>query len=115
MEIEIQARSLELDATLRGFVVRRLYFALGRFCDRVRRVIVRLEDVNGPRGGVDKRCQMVLRVNGLPDIVVADTESQVHAAVSRASERAARTLGRSMRRLRTSMAPRLLGRPRGFA
>lgn len=100
MEIEIQSRLVQVDDGLRAFIQRRLRFALGRFQERVQRVTVRLADINGPRGGVDKRCQMLLRVAGLPDIVVADTEMDVHAAIARACDRASRTLGRYLRRAR---------------
>lgn len=40
---------------LRQYVERRLRFALGRFAHRLDQLQVRLEDVNGPRGGLDQR------------------------------------------------------------
>ena len=43
----------------------RLRFALGRFADRVRSLTVRLSDINGPRGGRDKRCTIAVRLAGL--------------------------------------------------
>ena len=38
-------------------------------------VAVRLSDINGPKGGLDKHCHLQLRLRGLPDIVVKDTEA----------------------------------------
>lgn len=98
MQIDIQARGFALSAGLRTHVEHRLRFALSRFQDRLMRVTVRLSDVNGPRGGVDKLCQFHLRLHGLPDIVVKDTEADLYVAVDRAAERAGRTLRRHLRR-----------------
>ena len=39
---------------------RRLAFAFGRFGPLLRRVAVRLTDLNGPRGGVDKACPLAV-------------------------------------------------------
>ncbi|MEZ5739541.1 MAG: ribosome-associated translation inhibitor RaiA [Burkholderiaceae bacterium] len=96
MQIEIQARDFPLTAALRDHVEKRLRFALSRFSDRVQRVAVRLSDVNGPRGGQDKNCHLHVRLRGLPDIVVRNTESDLYVAVDRASGRAGRALRRGM-------------------
>jgi putative sigma-54 modulation protein len=48
--------------TLRTYARRRLEFALRRFENRVRHVIVRLGDINGPKRGVDSRCSITLRL-----------------------------------------------------
>lgn len=98
MQIDIQARGFALTPGLRMHVEHRLRFALGRFQDRLMRVVVCLSDVNGPRGGVDKLCQVQLRLHGLPDIVVKDAEADLYVAVDRAAERAGRTLRRHLRR-----------------
>jgi len=44
--------------------------ALSPFEERLRLVIVRLSDINGPRGGNDKRCHVQLIVDGMPNIVI---------------------------------------------
>lgn len=106
MEIDIKTRDFALTEGLRMHVRRRLRTALHHFRDRVRRVIVLLSDTNGPRGGVDKRCQLLLRVDGMPDIVVADTELDLYRAISRATERASHSLSRSLRRARGALAAR---------
>lgn len=100
MQIEIHARGFLLTEGLRAHVERRFQFAMGSYQDHVLRVTVRLSDINGPRGGVDKHCQVRLRLRGLPEIVVKDTEADLYVAVNRAAERAGRTLGRNLRRAR---------------
>lgn len=102
MQVEIHARGFVLTEDLRAHVEQRLQFALNRFQDRVVRVTVHLSNINGPGGGVDRHCHLQLRLHGLPDIVVRDTEADIHVAVDRAAQRAGRTLGRHLRRARGS-------------
>lgn len=96
MQIVIQARGFPLTAALERHVHNRLGFALSRASGRVRRVHVRLSDLNGPRGGIDKRCLVETRLDGLPVVVVEDVQPDMYTAIDRATGRTARTL---MRRL----------------
>ncbi|MCB1956010.1 MAG: ribosome-associated translation inhibitor RaiA [Rhodocyclaceae bacterium] len=107
MQVRIQAHDFDLTPALRSHVTQRVRFALTRYRDHVRRIEVRLSDENGPRGGVDKRCRLHLRVGGLPDIVIDDTEADLYAAVTRSAERAERALGRQIRRSRTLPSQRM--------
>ena len=102
MQVEIHTHGFELTAGLRVHVEQRLQYTLSRFQERVARVAVRLSDINGPRGGVDKHCHLQLRLRGLPDIVIKDTEADLYVAVDRAAQRAGRTLERHLRRARGS-------------
>ncbi|MEN8180163.1 MAG: HPF/RaiA family ribosome-associated protein [Pseudomonadota bacterium] len=53
MKIDIQTRNFSLTDALRSHAERRLRFAL-TFCDdQIKRVVMRLSDANGPRGGGD--------------------------------------------------------------
>jgi ribosome-associated translation inhibitor RaiA len=79
-------------------VLHRLHFALWRFHERVSRVTVRLSDLNGPRGGVDKACRVRIRLHGMTDIRIEDAEEDLYVAISRAADRAGRTLGRRLHR-----------------
>jgi putative sigma-54 modulation protein len=56
MRIVIQARSFGLTAGLLQHVERRICFALD--WAKVHKISVRLSDLNGPRGGTDKRCHI---------------------------------------------------------
>ena len=59
MKIAITSK-VECTDELREFVQRKLAFALSRFADRVQSVDVLLDDVNGPRGGIDQRCRLIV-------------------------------------------------------
>ncbi len=101
MQIDIQARNFSLTEALRSHAERRLRLAL-TCCDRrIRRIVMRLSDINGPRGGADKRCHLQVMLAGLPDVVIEDTETDLYVAIDRSSDRAGRTVVRRIERLRT--------------
>ena len=83
---------------LRDLAERRVRFALRRLGWLVPRAEVQLSDVNGPRGGVDKRCQVELRTDGAGSVVVAAVASDWRTALDNALARAARFLMRQWRR-----------------
>ena len=100
MQIEIQARNFSLTQALRGHIHRRLGFALNTRYEQIKRILVRLSDINGPRGGNDKCCLIQIVLPGQADVVIEDTESNLYAAIDRAANRASRTVTRRLGRLR---------------
>jgi ribosomal subunit interface protein len=101
MQINIQARNFTLTDALRNHIQRRLRFALIQHDDHIQRVEVRVSDINGPRGGEDKRCHIQVTLEQLPDMVIEDTASDLYVAINRAASRASRTLSRRLSRQRT--------------
>lgn len=91
MQLDIQASGFSLTDSIRDYTKQRLQFALSRNDQHITRVQVRLADINGPRGGVDKRCQIDLTMAGQSDIVIEDIETNLYVAIDRASDRCART------------------------
>lgn len=85
-------------ADLRELTERRVRFVLRRLRWLVPRAEVQMSDVNGPRGGVDKRCQVELRTDGAGTVVVASVASDWRTALDQALARAARFLMRVWRR-----------------
>ncbi len=99
MQLDIQARGFSLTEGLRSHCERRLRFALGPAGGRLRSVAVRLTDVNGPRGGVDKRCTLRAVLAGAPPVVIAQYETDIYVAIDRAADRIARSLARRTQRI----------------
>ena len=102
MRLSVSGDGLRPGTELRQYVDRRLQFALGRFGPAIERVAVRVADINGPRGGIDKYCRIVVTLRGRSGhpVAVDDRDEDLYAAVARASARIGRTLGRALERKR---------------
>jgi putative sigma-54 modulation protein len=107
VHIELKFRGLTPTNELRAHVSRRLEFALDRFTDDLRRVSVLIADVNGPRGGVDKRCRIELVSSRCGTIVVHRESGDVFSAVDETSDLARRTLSRELSAARSHRRVRL--------
>lgn len=104
MRTAIEVRNSDPTDELREHVEHRLAFALSQFPEHIRGVVVVLSDINGPKGGMDKRCSLRVRLNGRSDIVIEETEADFYVAVDRAADRAKRTVARRLRRLRDTFS-----------
>lgn len=100
MHIDIHTHGFTLTPGLREHVRKRLAYALSHAGNSITRLTVRLSDVNGPKGGDDKRCLIEARLKQVPAVVIEDVEADLYVAIDRAAERAGRTLARRLARLR---------------
>ncbi|WP_157315101.1 HPF/RaiA family ribosome-associated protein [Chitinibacter sp. GC72] len=100
MKIEIKSQNLALTENLQRHIARQIEFGLGRLASHIRKVTVRLSDINGPRGGVDQHCQLVISLEQIPDVVIEDVASDLIFAINRAADRASRTVSRKIRQSR---------------
>jgi len=100
MQMDIQCQGFSLTQGLGDYVRTRLAYALSHAGPAISRVVVRLGDINGPRGGADKRCLIELRLKSVPAVVVEDVEADLYHAIDRAADRAGRTLARRLARQR---------------
>jgi len=101
MKPVIVAKGLKASGALRDYAVRRLDFALNRIRHNIRAVTLHISDINGPKGGIDKRCLIKLSVPGLPDIVITETAHNINAAIDRAIHRAAYAVQRLLSRAKS--------------
>lgn len=83
---------------LRDWALGRAGFVLRRMAGRVSHASLRFSDVDGPRHGVDKRCQVEIVSIGAAPVVVTATARDWRAALNRALARAAETLWRVFER-----------------
>lgn len=97
--LQIIFESRETDGTpLHDMSVARVRFALRRLTALVIRAKVQFSDINGPRGGVDKRCQVELKTEMLGTVVIASLARDWRTALDRSLSRATRVLTRSLQR-----------------
>ena len=99
----IRADGVELESDDRAYIRRKLGRKLGKFASSVERISVRLEDVNGPRGGVDHRCRIKVVLGRLPSVVYEQRGASLHVVIDRAIAGVEQAVRRSLRRRR--MAP----------
>lgn len=98
--MDVQSQGFPLTDGLRDYLMKRLAYGLNHGDESITRVTVRLSDINGPRGGADKRCLIEVRLKAAPAVVIEDTEADLYVAIDRAAERAGRTLARRLARQR---------------
>jgi ribosome-associated translation inhibitor RaiA len=73
--------------------------AVDRFGDRITRVEVHLNDVNGAkRGDRDKRCMMEARLGGLAPVAVADHAGTLLEAIEGAADKLERAIEHALGR-----------------
>ncbi|MHB1201210.1 MAG: HPF/RaiA family ribosome-associated protein [Polaromonas sp.] len=107
MQVIFESRDPE-GAQLRTLAVRRVRFAMRRLTWLVPRVRVQLSDLNGPRGGIDKRCQVELMTNNTDSVVITSIARDWHSALRSALSRAARALLHNWQRARNYQQSRPL-------
>ena len=94
-KIEIHQRHIEITDVLRVHVQDRLGLALGRFADRIGRVVVRFSHADRHPSGAEKRCQIEVGLRSR-SIDVEDTDADLFAAVNHATDRASRSVARAL-------------------
>lgn len=97
MQIIFESRDAD-GSQMRDLSVERVRFTLRRLSGLVPRAKVQFSDVNGPRGGVDKRCQVELSTEAAGTVVIASLARDWRTALDRSLRRATRVLTRSMQR-----------------
>lgn len=108
MQILFESRAPDA-APLRELAERRVRFVMRRLSWLVPRARVQLSDVNGPRGGLDKRCQIELKTETAGTVVITAVDRDWRSALESALARAARTLVRTWRRTHQRPRQRALG------
>jgi ribosome-associated translation inhibitor RaiA len=105
MQVIFESRDPQA-APLREVAVSRLKFVLRRLGSLVARARLRLSDVNGPRGGIDKRCQVELKTDAGGTVVITAASHDWRSAIDEALARAAQVMRRQLQRGRPARLDR---------
>jgi putative sigma-54 modulation protein len=102
MRVEIHSRGFELTPPIKDHALKRLHAAVARFEGQVAGVYMTLQDVNGPRGGLDKQCS--IRVAGVPGGAAPfeARTSDLYEAIDVAAGKVGRWLGKELEHRRPS-------------
>lgn len=96
MQILVKSKGFPLEENEKEFVIERVRFSLTRYASRIAQVLIVLDDINGPKGGFDKRCRINLKLDNQPTIVVQETLTSVQDAVNSSLARLKRTVARNI-------------------
>jgi putative sigma-54 modulation protein len=100
MNVEVRQHRVELRNSLVDSIRRHIAADLGRFEHMIKRVCVRVADINGPRGGEDKSCRIQVHLKRSPSVIIEDRGVSVLAAIGRAVGRVDMAVSRSIDRLK---------------
>jgi putative sigma-54 modulation protein len=92
MNINLQARDFYLTDSLESQIRQKMKIILNRFDHKIRMTRVVLSDINGPKGGKDKRCTIKIEVHNFKTIVVDEVTENMYESISRCSQRAKRAI-----------------------
>lgn len=106
MQVDVRFRGLESSAHFAQYAQRRVHQHLSRFGREIGDVVLRISDVNGPRGGRDKLCQLAVRGPGIGALHLSETHDDLYAGLDIALGRLDHTIGRAIERARAqSISP----------
>jgi hypothetical protein len=107
MQVIFESRDAD-SRQFQALAEQRVRFVLRRLNWLVQQASIRLSDVNGPRGGIDKRCQIEFATYGSGRIVSTALATDWRSSLEGALARAARQIVRNVRRsqMHQRMQPR---------
>ena len=81
MKITLHTINLDLPNSARTRMEQRITSILSRLEHRILHVRVRVEDINGPKGGIDHRCQIEVQLKHGTQLIVEarDVENSVRS------------------------------------
>lgn len=98
MQVQIGDLRAGLEDGERVDAEERVRFVMRRLAQRVNRADIHLSDVNGPRGGIDKRCQITLKTDRNGVLVIRTLAGDWRSALDEALQRSVRLLTRAWQR-----------------
>jgi hypothetical protein len=107
----VRTIGVELDVEDRAYIRRKLGMKLGKFGADIERISVRVEDVNGPRGGVDQRCRIKVVLRGLPSVLVESVQDSAQVAIDDSINAARQAVQSALQRRRTKAIDRKAATP----
>ncbi|GAB4549826.1 MAG: hypothetical protein Tsb0013_11310 [Phycisphaerales bacterium] len=98
MKIDVFSNNLDPTDAMREYASKRLRTAIDHLEHHVELAVVRLTDVNGPRGGQDMLCKVHLHLDPSGEVVLSAQGADPYEAVDDACNRLKKTLRREIER-----------------
>jgi ribosome hibernation promoting factor len=85
--LDVRARGFDLTPSMYRRAVDHIAAKIAKHAHGISNLTIRLQDVNGPKGGLDKRCRVELHIAGFAPIIVDETDQDAYVAMDVAGER----------------------------
>ncbi|MGJ8692521.1 MAG: HPF/RaiA family ribosome-associated protein [Thalassotalea sp.] len=99
MKIDIQNSLVEVDQTITADIQRRLRLALSKMESNISSITFKISDVAERNSKFDKYCSLTISLYGISDVVVEETQTDLHCAIDRVIQKAARHVARKLGRV----------------
>jgi ribosome-associated translation inhibitor RaiA len=96
----VRVTGVNLSEESRADIRQKLGVKLGKLATSIERVTVRVEDVNGPRGGVDQRCRIKVVLSEMPSVVFEHQDPSLEVAIASALAGVERAVRKALQRRR---------------
>lgn len=97
MNIELHGT---LSVALEEHAQARLEAALGQHESHVEKVTLRLQDLNGPKGGVDQQCHLIIKLHKQPEVIIDERGEDAYSVISLAADRAKNVVARALEKVK---------------
>jgi putative sigma-54 modulation protein len=104
MYLNINTQNITLSGELRNKIRAKFALLLQTDQHKIQSIQLTLTDINGPKGGQDKQCQIRLNLSGIPSILISQRQSSMSKAFSCAYSKLTNTLRRKLSKAK-SFAP----------
>ena len=98
MEIQVNDKQKLLSQDAISKARSRVSASFAKFSDCVQSIDITVLDVNGPRGGVDKECRVLVKLRKMNNVAVTVRDDSLKRAVSSGIDRASRSVRRTIDR-----------------
>lgn len=102
MEIRLFDGSIKTSDAEYEHVMAKVGAAASRLKDAPCTIDVRLSDLNGPKGGIDKQCSIVVTPPGLATLRVEEQAADYYAAIDAAAATLKKALAKSLERTKAN-------------
>ncbi|MFT5598312.1 MAG: putative sigma-54 modulation protein [Urechidicola sp.] len=107
MNIQVNFRNIKKSNAAIIHISDRISLAFARTQDAIQSVSIIVSDVNGPKGGIDKLCRILIKSSLLPDIVITENQAHISTAIDRCIARARQSLSRKLKRNKQPLQQRM--------
>ena len=98
MKTDINFRKISRTKEITDYINNRISSAFDRAEDNIESTLLTVSDINGPKGGIDKECTIIIKAAGIKRIVISEQQSKLLVAIDRCIARANQSLMKQLQR-----------------